>query len=104
MINQQMKILVEQKRSIDPNYGEGVQNNWDKMIEVLTFDLKETIAYLDSAPEEEIFFASEVWEDISAFWQSKELLEAMERCKERLPGIAKQLELEISFAKKVMKQ
>lgn len=104
MISKQMKTLIEQKKSIDPHYGEAIERNWQMMSEVLCANLQWTIAYLDSASEEEIHLCSEVWEDVSAHWRSDELIAAMERCKAKFPAIANDLDLEIRYAKRAMEK
>ncbi len=102
MISKQMKMLIEQKKTIDPHYDEAVEKNWQMMTEVMCVNVQWTIAYLDVASEEEIHLCSEVWEEVSAHWKSDELIEAMERCKGKFPSIAADLELEINYAKKAM--
>lgn len=99
MIEKKMKELVEQKKSIDPHYSDDVEANWSKIIEVMTKNLEWTISYIDSAPEEEIYFSSEVWDQISEYWRSPELIAAMERAKKRFPSIASELEIDLSYAR-----
>ena len=103
MINKQMKELVEQKKTIDPHYSDDVEKNWSKMIEVMTTNLEWTIFYIDSASEEEIYFSSEVWDQISEYWRSPELIAAMERAKERFPSIASEIEIDLSCARVAIK-
>ena len=103
MISKQMKELVEQKKTIDPHFPDDVESNWSKMIEVMTTNLEWTISYIDSASEEEIYFSSEVWDDISEFWRSPELIAAMERAKERFPSIASEIEIALSYARMAIK-
>lgn len=104
MISKQMKELVEQKKAIDPHYNDDVESNWAKMVEVMTANLEWTISYINSASEEEIYFSSEVWDQISEFWRSEELIAAMERAKERFPSIASELEIDISYARTALKK
>lgn len=103
MINKQMKELVEQKKTIDPHYDDDVEKNWSKMIEAMTTNLEWTISYIDSASEEEIYFSSEVWDQISEYWRSPELIAAMKRAKERFPSIASELEIDLSYARMAIK-
>ena len=104
MISKHMKELVEQKKAIDPHYSDDVESNWAKMVEVMTANLEWTISYIDSASEEEIYFSSEVWDQISEFWRSEELIAAMERAKGRFPSIASELEIDISYARTALKK
>ena len=43
-----------------------------------------------------------MWEDLSAFWKSQQLIEAMENCQKRYPNIAKNIQVDIDFAKKAL--
>ena len=104
MISKQMQALVKEKKAIDPHYDEAIEKNWRMMSELLCANLQWTIAYLDNASEEEIHLCSEVWEDISTYWKSPELIAAMERCKERFPAIVNDLDLEIRYAKIAMQK
>ena len=103
MINKQMKVLIEQERNTDPHAYEDIQRIWDKEIEVLCFSLDDTISFLDSLEDEkDMILVAEVWDDISEYWKSKELIECMERCMERFPNIRNSLEVDIRYARKVV--
>lgn len=103
MINKQMKVLIEQERNTDPHAYEDIQRIWDREIEVLCFSLDDTISFLDSLEDEnDMILVAEVWDDISEYWKSKELIECMERCMERFPNIRNSLEVDIRYARKAV--
>ena len=99
-----MKELIDVLKTIDMNDHIAVHNIWDKEIEVLTFSLEDTIAYLDTASEEEIYWCSEVWDDVQKHFKSANLISAMERCKDKYPNIANDLEVDIKYAIEAMKK
>lgn len=105
MINKQMRELYEQNKVRDEEDPSAVQKMWDKQIEVLCANLEDTIEYLKTAPEEELFYVGEVFEDIASYWQSEELIKVMEdaanRCSKELRD---SLYIDIKYAKMEMKQ
>ncbi len=74
MIKNSMDVIIEnrKKKNIEDDYG--IQDCWDKIIKILSKDVKATILYLESCSEEDIYFISEVFEDISEQLQSKEYI------------------------------
>lgn len=103
MINNQMKELINSLKNADMNDHILIHDLWDKEIEVLSFSLDETINYLNAASEEDIYWCSEVWDDISRHFKSKELIDVMIKCKDKYPNIAKDLEIDIKYAIEAMK-
>ena len=102
MIHKQMKELIEKRKLVEPQDGEGTDYYWKLELEVLEVSLETTIEYINTASEDEIYWCSEVWEDLSTFWKSKQLIEAMENCQKRYPNIAKKIQVDIDFAKKAL--
>lgn len=97
-----MKELIEKRKLVEPQDGEGTDYYWKLELEVLEVSLETTIEYINTASEDEIYWCSEVWEDLSTFWKSKQLIEAMENCQKRYPNIAKKIQVDIDFAKKAL--
>lgn len=102
MIHKQMKELIEKRKLVEPQDGEGTDYYWKLELEVLEVSLETTIEYINIASEDEIYWCSEVWEDLSTFWKSQQLIEAMENCQKRYPNIAKKIQVDIDFAKKAL--
>lgn len=105
MINKQMKLLIEQNKKIDPNDDAAVIDLYKKKTEVLCANLDDTIAYIDSATPDELYYVSEVYDEISAYWKSERLLKAMVDSAERCPKeLRDDIMIDIDFARKAMKQ
>lgn len=102
MINKQMTKLIESRIKADPYNHVEIESIWEKEIEVLTFSLDETIKFLETSTVDEIIWSSEVWEDISMFFKSSELIEAMEKVLEKHPEIKEEIESSIDDAKLVL--
>lgn len=78
-------IAERKKKSIEDDYG--IQDCWDKMIDILSKDVYETIAYLENCSEGDIYFISEVFEDISERLQRKEYIECLRRLDKKFPNL-----------------
>ena len=97
-----MKELIEKRKLVDAQDSEGTDYYWKLELEVLEVSLDETIEYINTAPEDEISWCAEVWEDLSSFWKSQKLIDAMENCQKRFPNIAKDIQVDINFAKEAL--
>lgn len=80
------KILVEREKK-DSNDGFGIEECWDKMVELLSKNTNETIEYLQNCSEEEIYFISEVFEDISDRLQSPEYILCLRELEKKFPDL-----------------
>lgn len=105
MINDQMKILFEQNKARDDENPAEVEGIWEREKTVLCSSLDDTIAYLKSASPEELFYVSEVFDDISEYWQSEELVQVMQEAINRCPKSMKDiLQVNVDFARKALKK
>lgn len=102
MIHKQMKELIEKRKLVEPQDDEGTEYYWKLELEVLEVSLEATIEYINTASEDEIYWCAEVWEDLSAFWKSQQLIETMKNCQKRYPNIAKNIQVDIDFANKAL--
>lgn len=75
----------ESKKNIEDDYG--IQDCCDKMVDILSKDIYETITYLESCSEEDIYFISEVFEDVSEQLQSKEYIACLRRLDKKFPSL-----------------
>lgn len=105
MIDKQMKILFEQNKKRDEENPKEIEGMWNKEIKVLTSSLPDTIDYLKKASPEELFYVAEVFDDVSEYWQSPELVSVMEdavsRCPDRIRNV---IQVDIKYAKEALKK
>lgn len=52
---------------------------WKESFKILSINLNETIAYLDSINAEDLFYIRSIFDDLSEYFKSIELVECMER-------------------------
>ncbi|MDE6233451.1 MAG: hypothetical protein K2M60_08935 [Lachnospiraceae bacterium] len=89
------EIIVERKsKNIEDDYG--IQNCWNKMIDVLSKDIYETVAYLENCSEEDIYFISEVFEDVSEQVKSKEYIKCLRRLDNKFPNLSMTKDIDLA--------
>ena len=104
MITKQMKELYEQNKKRDNDNPDAVKDMWKKQITVLCASLPDTIEYLKNASPDEISYVAEVFDDVSAYWQSPELVRAMEEAVDRCPDdLKKLLQVDLKYATEALK-
>lgn len=79
MNKERLQELVAKNKIIHLEDDSSQQDIWNEMIKILSNNLEETIAYLDSASKEEIYYISSIYDDLSERFKSKELIECMQR-------------------------
>ena len=81
-----MKIIEERKlKHVEDDYG--IQECWAKMINILSVDVQQTVAYLENCTQEEVYYVSEIFEDISERLQSKTFIECLRKLDEKFPEL-----------------
>ena len=80
------KLILERKnKCLEDDYG--IQECWNKMTEVLSQNVQETNEYLEQCSEEEIYYISEIFEDISEQLKSKEYIECLRKLDKKYPNL-----------------
>lgn len=102
MITKQMHELINKRKNTNGNMSWLIEEIWKQELEVLTISLNETINYLNNAPKEEIEWNSEIWEELSAFWKSKELVEVMKGLMRKFPELKQSIECDVKYAEEAL--
>lgn len=103
MIDKQMKALYEQNRIRDENDTEEIISLHKKEITVLCANLDDTIEYLTRITPKELFYISEVFDEVSHYWKSDKLIKAMENSANKCHGKLKEdVLMDVDFARKAM--
>ena len=101
MNKQLLKQLVEEADRLDPQNEILEEENRQKRLNEMIKNLTDTIDYLNTCSEKELFWATEVLEDLSEHFKSKKLLECVKRNKNRFSNneLQKQLEMVLGYMK-----
>ena len=93
-IEEYKAIIAECKRIADEsqdNWDYGIEMCWNKLIDMLTKDIHETIDFLENVcSPNEIMWTGEIFENIVHKTKSKEFVAALHRFYEKMPDDVKQ--------------
>ena len=96
-----LKNLIEIADKIDPQNDVLMEENRKARLNEMSKDIEKTIDYLNNCSEDELLWATEVLEDLSAHFKSKKLIDCIENntircCNE---DIKNQLKMTIEYMK-----
>ncbi len=72
-----LKELIEEADKLDPQNDVLWEINRDKRFKEMSKDINETIKYLNECSEDELVWATEVLEELSKHFKSKELVDCV---------------------------
>lgn len=87
MINELMEIILKERKAKHIEDDMGIQKCWEKMTNILSEDEDETIAYLNKCPKEDLYYISEVFEDISENLQSIKFIACLRELDKKFPEL-----------------
>ena len=96
MIDKKMKTLIEERKSKNKNDYIGIQDCWNWIIEILSKNEKETINYLYNCSKEELYYISEVFEDISLNLNSLEYIDCLRYLDKKYPDLEMTNDIDIA--------
>nr|WP_225049806.1 hypothetical protein [Priestia megaterium] len=79
----------------------GIQKSWNEIIEILSENEENTIRYLENCSKEDLYWISEVFEDIAEIIQSKELIKRLRELDRKFPEL--EMTKDIDIAESYMK-
>lgn len=91
-----LKELLKERILIDAQNDVLIKENWESQFSILTENLNGTIKFLDSCSKEEFYWVSELFEELSEYFKSKELIDCMERNAKRT---GEDCSMDIKYAK-----
>lgn len=94
-----VKELIQERSKMDPQNDVLAGQNQEQLLEIFKINLTEDIEFLNSCSAEELYWISEIFDDLSEYFQSSELIECMERNAIRT-GV--DCSIDIEYAKKAM--
>jgi len=105
--NEFNKIIVERKRIADEtmdNWDYGIEQCHEKILAMITGNLQEGLSFLENeCSPDDIYWISEMFDEIATKTQSKEFIEAIHRIHDKMPeDIKKSIEIDIESAEQAM--
>lgn len=81
-----IKELLKERSELELNNPK-LYDYWSVFTELLSKDIYQTIKFLDGCTEDEIYWLSEVFEDISYKVNSKAFIDCLKRLEKKFPNI-----------------
>ena len=94
-----LKELIKERELIDAQNDVLTEQNHDEQFKLLSVNLYETINFLNNCLPEELYWISELFERLSEYFKSMELINCMERNAQRT-GV--DCSIDIQYAKDVL--
>lgn len=96
MIKEDMMEIIEErkKKHIEDDYG--IQECWEKIVDILSVDVQQTVVYLENCTQEELYYISETFEDISQKLQSQMFIECLRKLDEKYPKLGMTQDIDLA--------
>ena len=86
-MEERIEKVIQQRKKLNMNDDMGIQKCWEDITDILSENEEDTIAYLDNCDKDELYWISEVFEDISENLQSQEFIECLRRLDVKFPEL-----------------
>ncbi|ATP92918.1 hypothetical protein CSE15_02565 [Bacillus altitudinis] len=95
-IENTLNRVLDKRKKLDLNDDYGIQKSWDEIIEILVENEERTLEYLEHCSKEDLYWISEVFEDISEVLQSKELIKCLRRLDKKYPELEMKQDIDLA--------
>ncbi|MCM3359803.1 hypothetical protein [Psychrobacillus sp. MER TA 171] len=82
-----MRAILNKRKKLNLNDDYGIQSSWDEIVQVLGENEGNTLKYLENCNAEDLYWISEVFEDIAEIIKSKELINCLRKLDEKFPEL-----------------
>lgn len=96
MLKEIMDNLIRERKNKHSEDDYGIYECWDKMTEILSQDIDETIQYLENCSEEDLYFISEIFEDISERVKSEKYISCLRKLDKKFPNLNMTRDIDIA--------
>lgn len=95
-LKDKMDVILNKRKKINLNDDFGIEKSWNEIIEALTENEERTIKYLENCNKEDLYYISEVFEDLMEVLQSKELINCLRKLDEKFPELEMTNDIDIA--------
>ncbi|MBC1291719.1 hypothetical protein HCJ13_03830 [Listeria booriae] len=92
----QMEIILEKRKSLNINDDFGIEKCWSEMTELLSQNEMETINYLEESTEKDLYYISEIFEDVSERFQSEQFINCLRKLDKKFPELDMTQDIDIA--------
>ncbi|WP_242217410.1 hypothetical protein [Bacillus cereus group sp. BfR-BA-01380] len=91
-----MEVILNKRKKLNLNDDYGIEKSWHEIIEVLSENEGNTIKYLESCSKDNLYWISEVFEDIAENFQSKHFINCLRKLDEKFPELEMTNDIDIA--------
>ncbi|WP_185407301.1 hypothetical protein [Listeria booriae] len=91
-----MEIILEKRKSLNINDDFGIEKCWNEMTELLSQNEMETINYLEESTEKDLYYISEIFEDVSERFQSEQFINCLRKLDKKFPELDMTQDIDIA--------
>ncbi|WP_185347649.1 hypothetical protein [Listeria booriae] len=91
-----MEIILEKRKSLNINDDFGIEKCWSEMTELLSQNEMETINYLEESTEKDLYYISEIFEDVSERFQSEQFINCLRKLDKKFPELDMTQDIDIA--------
>lgn len=91
-----MEIILEKRKSLNINDDFGIEKSWNEMTELLSQNEMETINYLEESTERDLYYISEIFEDVSERFQSEQFINCLRKLDKKFPELDMTQDIDIA--------
>lgn len=95
-----IKNLIQERSKLHPD-DPRIQNYWNLLTKMLSENENDTIEFLNECEESELYWLSEIFEDISQNLRSINFVKFLHTLKDKFPSL--DLDVDIEYAEKAIK-
>lgn len=94
-MNEEIRKLINKRKDSHPD-DPAISEIWNEMVNILKDDEYKTISLLKNSEKQELYWLSEIFEELSFEFQSKKFIECLLELQEKYPDI--EMEEDIKYA------
>ncbi|WP_185614352.1 hypothetical protein [Listeria booriae] len=91
-----MEIILEKRKSLNINDDFGIEKCWNEMTELLSQNEMDTINYLEESTEKDLYYISEIFEDVSERFQSEQFINCLRKLDKKFPELDMTQDIDIA--------
>ncbi|MBC2370409.1 hypothetical protein HBP98_00140 [Listeria booriae] len=95
-LKKQMELILEKRKSLNINDDFGIEKSWNEMTELLSQNEMETINYLEESTERDLYYISEIFEDVSERFQSEQFINCLRKLDKKFPELDMTQDIDIA--------
>ncbi len=85
---------IENRKKTNNNDGAGLELCWEELSKILSENEQETIAFLENCSEQQLYFISEVFDEVSEKLQSKGFIDCLKALDKKFPKLQLKSDIE----------